>query len=53
MQQNTSDIVETILKYYRDLSTEDCVAEFENKPILTASLHRMTASHPGGHSGKK
>lgn len=37
VQQNTGDTVETILKYYRDLSIEDRTAEFDAKPILPSS----------------
>ena len=33
VQQNTGDTIETILKYYRDLSIEDRIREIESKPI--------------------
>jgi integrase len=33
VQQNTGDTIETILKYYRDLSIEDRIKEMESKPI--------------------
>lgn len=33
VQQNTGDTIETILKYYRDLSIEDRIREMESKPI--------------------
>lgn len=35
VQQNTGDTIETILKYYRDLSIEDRVKEMEEKPLLS------------------
>lgn len=35
VQQNTGDTIETILKYYRDLSIEDRVKEMEQKPLLS------------------
>ncbi len=34
VQQNTGDTIETILKYYRDLSIEDRIREMEEKPLL-------------------
>lgn len=34
VQKNTGDTLETILRYYRDLSVEDAVCEIEQKPIL-------------------
>ena len=34
VQQNTGDTVETILRYYRELSVEDRLTEIESKPIL-------------------
>jgi len=37
VQQNTGDTIETILKYYRDLSIEDRVKEIEKKPIYPQS----------------
>lgn len=37
VQQNTGDTIETILKYYRDLSIEDRVIEMENKPLIPDS----------------
>jgi len=37
VQQNTGDTIETILKYYRDLSIEDRVKELEAKPIYKLS----------------
>jgi len=38
VQQNTGDTIETILKYYRDLSIEDRVREMEEKPLLNHAL---------------
>ena len=35
VQQNTGDTIETILKYYRDLSIEDRIREMESKPIYS------------------
>jgi len=40
VQQNTGDTIETILKYYRNLSLEDRVFEIEHKPILDISDHK-------------
>ena len=34
VQQNTGDTIETILKYYRNLSIEDRIAELEAKPLM-------------------
>jgi integrase len=35
VQQNTGDTIETILKYYRDLSIEDRIREMEEKPLIS------------------
>jgi integrase len=53
VQQNTGDTVETILKYYRDLSIEDRARELDERPIishepLSSSLQNM--SHRGSYN---
>jgi len=43
VQQNTGDTIETVLKYYRDLSIEDRIFEIESKPLLKEGVDIKTS----------